>query len=560
MARRQPVPDEQDPALAFDAEGAEERLEEAAAGAPDAILLPYQQAWVSDDAPVKVHEKSRRIGISWAEAADAALYASRSNGASVYYMAYNQDMTRGFVEDVAWWAGWFDMAASAVQEREEVFQDGDKERSVKVFQVEFDSGNVVQALSSNPRNLRSKGAPGERVIFDEYAFHDHQGELLKAGMAFLTWGGQVRVISTHNGVENDFNQIIQDARAGRNPYSVHRVTFEDAIEQGLYRRICLMKGEDWSLQKEVEWEASIREFYGDDADEELDVIPQRSGGRFFSRVLVESVTDEDIPVCRLQLEDDFAMKPDRERATAVAEWLRREVEPVIGEAVAPGLASVMGADFGRHADLSVFWPGQVQSNLTRRVLCSVELSNVPFREQELILEYLLGHLPRLRHVSLDAGGLGMQLAERAAQLVGWVRTSQIKIDKGFYQENFPRYKSGIEDGKILLPASADVVGDHMDVVRERGVPKVPAQRQRQGEKGEGRHGDAAIAGLMLWHASEQEGAPLEEWESTGARATTGAMQDFAEGGRQRLGFGEEGTIERGWGTVSGPLEGMQGFA
>ena len=36
-------------------------------------LLPYQQRWAKDDAQVKVIEKSRRIGLSWGEAADAAL-------------------------------------------------------------------------------------------------------------------------------------------------------------------------------------------------------------------------------------------------------------------------------------------------------------------------------------------------------------------------------------------------------------------------------------------------------------------------------------------------------
>ena len=42
------------------------------------ILLPYQQRWIADRAPVKVCEKSRRIGITWAEAADAALDAPRA--------------------------------------------------------------------------------------------------------------------------------------------------------------------------------------------------------------------------------------------------------------------------------------------------------------------------------------------------------------------------------------------------------------------------------------------------------------------------------------------------
>ena len=39
------------------------------------ILLAYQGRWAADQANVKVMEKSRRVGISWAEAADDTLYA-----------------------------------------------------------------------------------------------------------------------------------------------------------------------------------------------------------------------------------------------------------------------------------------------------------------------------------------------------------------------------------------------------------------------------------------------------------------------------------------------------
>ena len=42
-----------------------------------AVLLPYQQRWLADKAQVKVVEKSRRIGLSWAEACDSVLCAAR---------------------------------------------------------------------------------------------------------------------------------------------------------------------------------------------------------------------------------------------------------------------------------------------------------------------------------------------------------------------------------------------------------------------------------------------------------------------------------------------------
>ena len=43
------------------------------------------------------------------------------------------------------------------------------------------------------------------------------------------WGGQVIIISTHDGAENPFNELIQDVRAGNLPYSLHRITLDDAL-------------------------------------------------------------------------------------------------------------------------------------------------------------------------------------------------------------------------------------------------------------------------------------------------------------------------------------------
>ena len=67
------------------------------------VLLPYQQDWIADQAAVKVCEKSRRVGLSWAEAADAALTgaADRSAGGDdTWYIGYNQDMAKEFIRDV----------------------------------------------------------------------------------------------------------------------------------------------------------------------------------------------------------------------------------------------------------------------------------------------------------------------------------------------------------------------------------------------------------------------------------------------------------------------------
>jgi hypothetical protein len=133
---------------------------------------------------VKIIEKSRRIGISYAEAADDVLYAASAEGANVYYISYNKDMTAGFINDCATWAKAFNAAAGQIEESLIEIED----KQILTYTIKFDSGHMIQAFTSNPRNLRSKGRPGERLLIDEAAFVDDIQELLKAAMAMTMWG------------------------------------------------------------------------------------------------------------------------------------------------------------------------------------------------------------------------------------------------------------------------------------------------------------------------------------------------------------------------------------
>lgn len=504
---------------------------------PD-VLLPYQQAWVADRSQVKVIEKSRRVGISWAEAADDALHAASRSGSDVFYLAYNLDMTRQFIEDCAWWAEWYQLAAGEIEES--VLDDDGRE--IKVFEIRFASGHKIQALSSKPRNLRSKQG---RVVFDEFAFHDDPDELLKAALALLIWGGEVRIISTHNGVENAFYRLIEDSRAGKRPFSVHRVTFDEAVGQGLYRRICLIKGWEYSEQAEAEWVAEIRRQYGDGAAEELDVIASKSGGRYFSRVLVEDRMDAAAPVVRLKLDDAWVQLPERVRVAEIEAWCEARLRPLL-DGLNPDWKSVLGEDFGRTSDLTVILPAQISPQLVRRCPFAIELRNVPFEAQKQITFYLIDRLPRFVAGSFDGRGNGAYLAEVAMQRYGATRVHLVQATPAWYLEHFPRYRSGIADAAVLLPRDADLLEDHGDVELVGGIPRVPANKRRKGSDGHPRHADGAIAGVMMWHASLNQGAPIE-YQAAGARRGEVVLAAY---GHSSIGAVD---LDRGYGAVRSPL-------
>lgn len=153
------------------------------------LLLGYQQRWCADLTPVKLCQKSRRIGLTWGEAADSALLAASQKGMDTWYIGYNKDMAQEFIRDCGDWAKAYGLAAGEIEEVEEVFKDGDEEKAILAYVIRFASGWRITALSSRPSNLRGKQG---RVIVDEAAFHDDLPELLKAAMALLMWGGQVQ--------------------------------------------------------------------------------------------------------------------------------------------------------------------------------------------------------------------------------------------------------------------------------------------------------------------------------------------------------------------------------
>lgn len=328
-----------------------------------AVLLPYQRKWIEDKSPVKIIEKSRRIGLSWCEAADNVLTAASNNGMDIFYVSYNKDMTVTYINDCAQWAKHFNLAASEIEISEQVFRENDEDKSTLVYSIKFASGFRIEALSSMPRNLRSKQGG---VVVDEAAFHTDLEELLTAAFALLIWGGFVHILSTHKGVDNPFNILIGEVRAGEKDYSLHKTTFNDAIADGLYRRVCLRARKDWSLEGQIAWEKQIRSIYAPKDAEELDCIPSQSSGAYFSRSLVESRMSDEYVVLRLECEDGFELKPEHERIAFINDWLEDNIKPIL-ERIPANHRFYYGQDFARSRHVSAFW-SLVEETSARRYM------------------------------------------------------------------------------------------------------------------------------------------------------------------------------------------------
>jgi phage FluMu gp28-like protein len=452
-----------------------------------------------------VWRKSRRIGASYAAAAGFVLHAAANEGGNGYYISYDKEMTSGFITDCATWAAALHQAIVAHGEEVLTRDDG---RDVHVYDMQFASGYEIKTFSSNPRNLRSKGRPRDRLLVDEAAFVDDLDELLKAGLALTMWGGRIEIISTDNGVDNPYNLLIEDIRAGRygalgEQASVHFTPIDLALREGLYRRICQVTGQDWSPAAEAEWLRALEYRYRDNKDEELYGIPRASGGAYLPRTLIEScmpVAARSGPLLRFQGTGAFNALPEPSRRAAMADWCADHLQPVLAT-LDPRRRHVAGWDFARRGDMTACVIVEIGADLHRTWRAVVELHNCPFAQQRQVFGFLLGRLPRFSGARGDATGNGADMAEGLAdQFPGLV--VPVSISEGTYREHFPRYRAGMEDRTTTLIRHDDVLEDHRAVQLVRGVPRIPEGKT---DKAGQRHGDTAVAGLLAdWAADEAD--------------------------------------------------------
>lgn len=392
-------------------------------------LLPYQARWINDDVPLKVWEKSRRIGASWAEAADAVIYAARRGGGSHYYMSYSKEMARGFVDDCAQWAKVLQAGASAVQEE---ILDLDDRGSIQVLRIKLASGQSIVALPSSPRALRSLGRPGDRVTVDEAAFLDDLPAVLKAALAFLLWSGRVHVISTHNGEGSAFNALLTEVRDGRKPGSVHRTTLGEAIDDGLYGRICAVSGMAATEAGAAAWEADVRRMYGESAAEELDCVPSSGAGSWLSWEQV------------LRAEDDDAGRPEMYRGGAV--WI--------------------GVDIARRRDLWVATAiEQVGDVLWLREMAVRE--DTPFRVHKAVVGEMIRRYRPVR-VAVDQTGMGEAVVEDWRDTWGW-SIEGVSFSEAARLDLATHLRAACEDGRLRIPRADALRDDLRSVKRAAGA-------------------------------------------------------------------------------------------
>ncbi|MEM9414991.1 MAG: hypothetical protein AAGA29_05865 [Planctomycetota bacterium] len=443
------------------------------------VLLPYQEAWRTDyerDAkgnvlkgrdgqPVpramKIWEKSRRVGATFVEANDAIFSRLVGRGCDYWFSSADESAAFEFAEYCRYW---MKIAGKVVEVVTEQVYDELTKRSATAFVVRMPNGSRITAMSSNPRRFRSKGGD---VCLDEFAFHDDPMGMYDAASPTATHGYAIRILSTHNGEGTAFHKFVQEgkrhaagtAKDGDMPWSVHRVTIVEAVEQGLVERVVQPNRPDMTRDRFLaDQRARCRN--EDQWLQEYMAIPSKDASSWLTYSLIE------------QCEDDDAGNPahygDGQR--------------------------YIGMDIGESKDRTVIWTVERVGDIlwTREVLVMTD-EDLSVKQRALLDR--MAH-PKVVRACVDATGLGTQIAQEAERAG---KGEGVKFTLPAKDELASPLRGYFEDRTVRVPGDGDT-REQLHAVRmtrtANGTPRFDAARTEEG------HADKFWALALACHAAK----------------------------------------------------------
>lgn len=436
---------------------------------PGAIFLPYQARWIRDESRLKLIEKSRQIGLSWATAYAGVSRTALATARFDQWVSSRDDIqAQLFLEDCKFWAGNLKIAADDLGEQ--VLDPRDRQTA---YVLRFASGRRINSMSSNPN--AQAGKRGGRIL-DEFALHPDPRKLWTIAYPGITWGGAMEVISTHRGSQNFFNQLVREIREQGNPkgISLHTVTLQDALDQGFL----------YKLQQSLP------------ADDEKQAMDEAA---YFDFVRAGAADEE-------SFQQEYMCRPaDDDAAFLEYELISRSEYPagIDWEQIEDGTL-FLGIDIGRKKDLTVAWVLEKLGDVlyTRRV---ITLQNMSKPEQEKVLwPWIAQVLASGGRVAIDNTGLGIGWVDDAQAKFGRYRVEGVNFTAQSKEALAYPVRGTMEDAKLRIPNDPKTRADLRSVtkqVTQSGNIRFTAERTPDG------HADRFWALALAIHAASDGNAP-----------------------------------------------------
>lgn len=451
---------------------------------PSAIFLPYQGRWINDHSRLKLMEKGRQIGVSWATAYATVQRTGVKGARHDQWVSSRDDIqARLFLEDCKLWTETLEIAANDMGEQ--IIDAGSNQTA---YVLRFASGRRIHSMSSNPD--AQAGKRGGRVL-DEFALHPDPRKLWSIAYPGITWGGSLEVISTHRGSKNFFNQLIREVREGgnRKKISLHTVTLQTALDEGFL----------WKLQQSLP---------GDDERQEMDEAA------YFDWVRSGTADEESFQqeyMCRPADDDAAFLEYDLIASCeypAQSEWSER------GEGTL-----YAGVDIGRKHDLTVLWVVEKLGDVlyTRHVEA---LGRMRKSEQEKVL---WPWFEKCRRVCIDQTGLGIGWTDDAQDRFGSARIEGVSFTQQSKEELAYPVRSRFEEKRIRIPYTPEIRTDLRQVTKQvtpAGNIRFTAERTTDG------HADRFWALALAIHAAD--GMARQPWRPISANGGEAAIGPQSE--------------------------------
>lgn len=428
------------------------------------LLLPYQSRWVKDNARLKIWEKSRQIGATWATSYSLVRRKGLVDSKLDAWISSRDDMqARLFLEDLKSFAKIIKIAA------EDYGQMIIDEKKNSAYVMGFANGLRAHSMSSNPD--AQAGKRGDRVL-DEFALHPDPRKLYAIAYPGITWGGLMEIFSTHRGTHNFFNELIQEIRHKGNPkgFSIHRTTLEDALDDGFLYKLQskLHEADERQEMDETDYYNFIKSGCADEESflQEYMCVPADDNAAFLTYDMIAS--------CEY----------------AHGESWEKVIEDCEGEVYG-------GIDVGRDHDLTVLWIIEKIGGVfyTRHI---EELKGESFSSQEEKLWPLIAH-PKMRRVCIDQNGIGRQLTERTQERFGKYKIEGVKFTGPSKEEMAYPVRAAFEDKNIRIPNDKFIRADLRSIKKETtlsGNVRFTADRGKNG------HADRFWALALAMHAGK----------------------------------------------------------
>ena len=357
-----------------------------------------------------------------------------------------------------------------------------RDLGVKQLELRLPGGVRIIGLPANPQTAR--GFTGD-VFLDEFAMHAFDREIWAAMFPSLLRGdGELDVASTPKGQQNVFYQL-----RGNEMFSTSVVTLPDAIRQGLEadaEQIRRAMGDDTLYRQEF-----LCEFL----DESTAFLTYEQIAACADPTL--TVHDDAGPLATETREMFVGVDVGRVRDLTVF-WVLAREPSVLAEPQALACAGPR-----RHGKAPLRQPSAQGDALSTVAL--LELANVPFRRQFDLLSEILD-LRKVRRCCIDAGGIGMQLAEQAVERFGEHRVEAVTFTSALKSQIAMGLRIAVEGRRIRIPNDDRIRNDWHSLQRQMtasGHVRLAAKRLA------GSHADRFWAAALAVHAAETGGGRIE---------------------------------------------------